>query len=266
VEVERSIIRYDYNDFFKLSFGRYHTPIGYWNTAFHHGAWLQTTISRPDMVRIGGSFIPVHFVGLLAEGNIPSGGAGLSYNVGVGNGRGSIISRPGDAGDNNNNRAWVANLYSRPTKLYGLQMGVSVYRDKITLPVVSPAGNEFREWISAAHIVWTKENPEFLAEFANVNHKNILTNAVTNNQAYYVQVGYRLPWLEKTLKPYYRFEHTHTPFSEQVFTNQDLVGSIVGLRYDITNYASFKSEYRNTKRLPTDPRVNGAFFQTDFTF
>jgi hypothetical protein len=266
VEVERSIIRYDYNDFFKLSFGRYHTPIGYWNTAFHHGAWLQTTISRPDMVRIGGSFIPVHFVGLLAEGNIPSGGAGLSYNVGVGNGRGSIISRPGDAGDNNNNRAWVANLYSRPAKLYGLQMGVSLYRDKITLPVISPGGNEFREWISAAHIVWTKENPEFLAEFANVNHKNILTNAITNNQAYYVQVGYRLPWLEKTLKPYYRFEHTHTPFSEQVFTNQDLVGSIVGLRYDITNYASFKSEYRNTKRLPTDPRVNGAFFQTDFTF
>ena len=266
VEVERSIIRYDYNDFFKMSFGRYHTPIGYWNTAFHHGAWLQTTISRPDMVRIGGTFIPVHFVGVLAEGNIPSGGAGLSYNAGVGNGRGSIISRPGDGGDNNNNRAWVANLYSRPTKLYGLQMGVSVYRDKITLPIVSPAGNEFREWISAAHIVWTKETPEFLAEFANVNHKNILTNATTNNQAYYVQVGYRLPWLEKTLKPYYRFEHTHTPLSEQVFTNQDLVGSILGLRYDITNYASFKGEYRNTKRLPTDPRVNGAFFQTDFTF
>src|SRR5438046_5863315 len=105
VEVERSIIRYDYNDYFKISFGRYHTPIGYWNTAFHHGAWLQTTISRPDMVRIGGTFIPVHFVGVLAEGNIPSGGAGLSYNAGVGNGRGAIISRPGDGGDNNNNRA-----------------------------------------------------------------------------------------------------------------------------------------------------------------
>ena len=266
VEVERSIIRYDYNDFFKLSFGRYHTPIGYWNTAFHHGAWLQTTISRPDMVRIGGTFIPVHFVGFLAEGNIPSGGAGLSYSAGVGNGRGSIISRPGDAGDNNNNRAWVANLYSRPVRLYGLQVGISVYRDKLTLPVVTPTGNEFREWISAAHIAWTKENPEFLAEFANVNHKNILTNAITNNQAYYVQIGYRLPWFEKTLKPYYRFEHTHTPLSEQVFTNQDLVESILGLRYDITNYASFKSEYRNTKRLLTEPRVNGVFFQTDFTF
>ncbi len=266
VEVERSIIRYDYNDYFKISFGRYHTPIGYWNTAFHHGAWLQTSISRPDMVKIGGTFIPVHFVGFLAEGNIPSGGAGLSYSAGVGNGRGSTISRPGDAGDNNNNRAWVANLYSRPVKLYGLQMGVSVYRDKITLANTLPNGNNFREWISAAHLVWSKESPEFLAEFANVNHRNILTNFVTNSQAFYAQVGYRLPWLERTLKPYYRFEHTHTSLSEQVFTNQDLVGSIIGLRYDITNYAAFKGEYRNSKRLPTDPRVNGVFFQTDFTF
>jgi len=266
LEVERSIIRYDYNDYFKVSFGRFHTPIGYWNTAYHHGAWLQTSISRPDMIRIGGSIIPVHFVGFLAEGNIPSGGAGLSYSAGVGNGRGSTISRPGDAGDNNNNRAWVANLYSRPVKLYGLQMGVSLYRDKITLANTLPTGNNFREWITAAHVVWTKETPEFLAEFANVNHRNILTNFVTNSQAFYAQIGYRLPWLERSFKPYYRFEHTHTSLSEQVFTNQDLVGSIVGLRYDITNYAAFKGEYRNSKRLPTEPRVNGIFFQTDFTF
>src|SRR5260221_7300759 len=266
VEVERNIIRYDYNDYFKISFGRYHTPIGYWNTAFHHGAWLQTTISRPDMIRIGGTFIPVHFVGFLAEGNIPSGGAGLSYNVGVGNGRGSIISRPGDAGDNNSNRAWVANLYSRPAKLYGLQMGVSLYKDKITLPGTPPFGNNFSEWISGAHVVWTKETPEFLAEFANVHHRNILTNFVTDSQAFYAQIGYRLPWLERSLKPYYRFEHTHTPLSEQVFGNQDLVESILGMRYDITNYAAFKGEYRYFKRLPTDPFVSGAFFQTDFTF
>src|SRR2546429_9208510 len=98
-------------------------------------------------------------------------------------------------------------------------MGVSVSLDKITLPL-NPAGNEFREWISAAHIVWTKETPEFLAEFANVNHKNILSNAITNNQAYYLQMGYRLRWFEKTLKPYYPFEHTRTTLREQLFSNQ----------------------------------------------
>jgi hypothetical protein len=261
VEVERNIIRYDYNDYFKLSFGRYHTPIGYWNTAFHHGAWLQTTISRPEMVRFGGTFIPVHFVGFLAEGNIPSGGAGLSYNVGVGNGRGSTISRPGDAGDNNDNRAWVANIYSRPQRFYGLQLGASVYRDKITL-----AGGDFREWITAAHLVWTKETPEFLAEFANVNHRAVLTNLSTNSQAFYVQLAYRLPWFETSVKPYYRFEYTHTPLSEKVFTNQDLIGSILGARYDISSYAAFKAEYRYTKHQIAEPYVNGVFFQTAFTF
>jgi len=46
VEVERSIIRYEQNDFFKVSYGRYHTPINYWNTQFHHGSWLQTTAGR----------------------------------------------------------------------------------------------------------------------------------------------------------------------------------------------------------------------------
>jgi hypothetical protein len=262
VELERTIIRYDYDDYFKLSFGRYHTPIGYWNTAFHHGAWLQTTIARPEMVKVGGTFIPVHFVGLLAEGDIPSGSAGLAYSFGVGNGRGSIISRPGDAGDINNNRAWVANLYSRPANLYGLQLGVSLYRDKISLA----NGRDFREWITAAHAVWTKETPEILAEFYNVHHREVLTNLVSNSQAFYVQLGYRLPWFERTLKPYYRFEYIHTPHSEQVFGNLDLVGSTLGLRYDITNYAAFKSEYRHDQRQPTEPSVNGLFLQTDFTF
>jgi hypothetical protein len=56
-EVERLIIRYDFNDYFKVSFGRYHTPINYWNTAFHHGQWLQTTASRPETTQFGGSFI-----------------------------------------------------------------------------------------------------------------------------------------------------------------------------------------------------------------
>jgi hypothetical protein len=262
VEVERSIIRYDYNDYFKISFGRFHTPIGYWNTAFHHGAWLQTSISRPEMIKFGGTFIPVHFVGFLAEGSIPSGGAGLGYSFGVGNGRGEIISRPGDAGDVNDNRAWVANIYSRPVRLYGLQLGASAYRDKITLV----DGRNFREWITSGYLVWTKESPEFLAEFANVNHRQVLTDQTSNSQAFYVQLGYRLPWFERTVKPYYRFEYTHTPLSEQVFGNQDLVGSTLGLRYDISNFASFKTEYRNTKRQTGDPRVNGLFLQTDFTF
>ncbi|MBI3484322.1 MAG: hypothetical protein HY012_04120, partial [Acidobacteria bacterium] len=185
LEVERSIIRYDYNDNFKLSFGRYHTPVSYWNIAFHHGSWLQTTISRPEMIKFGSRLLPVHFVGFQGEGDIRSGSAGLGYSAGVGNGRGSIISRGGDAGDVNNNRAWLINLYSRPTHLYGLQFGGTIYRDKL-----SPGpGQRFNEWISSAYLAWTRETPEFLAEFSNVHHSDVNTSRKFNTQAFYVQLA-----------------------------------------------------------------------------
>ena len=270
-DVERSIIRYDYNDHFKLSFGRYHTPINYWNTAFHHGLWLQTTISRPEMIRFGGRFQPVHFLGMLAEGNIPSGSLGLGYEVGLGNGRAGTISRAGDTGDINSNRAWVARIFARPTAWRDFQIGGAVYRDKIT-PVPALTGSPtFGEWISSAQIAWTHETPEFPSEFANVHHRDNLTGLVYNSQAYYVQLAYRLPWEARKWKPYYRFEYTHVPpteplFSTTTFEVTDLVGSTAGLRFDISDFAAFKWEYRHTKHRPTDPPVNGVFVQTSFTF
>ena len=263
LSVERTIIRYDYNDYFKLSFGKYHTPIGYWNAAFHHGAWLQTTIARPEMIKFGGTFVPTHFVGIEAEGNIPSGALGLGYNVGLGNGRSSILSKSGDSGDSNDNRSWVANVYARPARLYGLQVGASVYRDKLT----PQPGQNFGEWITAASVVWTKEKPEFLAEYVNVHHRNELTTNTWDSQAFYIQLAYRLPWQQSKWKPYYRFEYIHKPEDDPTLVDVlDLSGSTFGVRYDITNYAAFKGEYRNSRHGVNEPRVNGAFFQTAFTF
>jgi hypothetical protein len=39
----------------------------------------------------------------------------------------------------------------------------------------------------------------------------------------------------------------------------------VGVRYDISSFAALKFEYRNLRR-PGEPRINGAFAQTSFTF
>ncbi len=262
VELERTIIRYDWNDNFKLSFGRYHTPVSYWNTAFHHGSWLQTTISRPEMIKFGSRLLPVHFVGFQAEGDIPSGGAGLGYSVGVGNGRGSIISRAGDAGDVNNNRAWLINFYSRPSALYGLQIGGTIYRDKIT----PGPGLRFNEWIASGYLAWTRETPEVLAEFSNVHHSDVNTSRVFNTQAFYVQLAYRLPFSEKKWKPYYRFEYINRPSTEPVLGITSWLSSTAGLRWDISDFAALKGEYRNFQRGPSQPHINGLFLQTSFTF
>src|SRR5204863_7235343 len=104
-------------------------------------------------------------------------------------------------------------------------------------------------------------------EIENGHHRDGLTSNTVNIQAFYSQLTYRLPWQENKLKPYYRFDYIHKPESDPVFLNvSDLVGSTVGVRYDITNYAAFKGEYRNSRIGRDEPRVNGGFFQTAFTF
>ena len=51
IDLERIQIGYLFSDALKVSAGRFHTPLGYWNTAYHHGAFLHTTIERPLFVR-----------------------------------------------------------------------------------------------------------------------------------------------------------------------------------------------------------------------
>lgn len=262
LEVERAIIRFDHSDAFKLSFGRYHTPISYWNTAFHHGLWLQTTISRPEMIQFGSSFLPVHFVGMLAEGNLSLGGKAVGYNFGLGNGRSSILSRAGDPGDVNSNRAWVAGIGTRPTGSHGFQVGAAVYRDRIS----TGRQPDFGEWITSAHMVLTRETPEIVAEYANVRHRNLATGESFDSHGYYLQLAYRLPWQAQRWKPYYRFDGIHLPSGEPVFPMPDFLGSTVGLRYDVSSYAALKGEIRHSQRGTAQPRVNGVFFQTSLTF
>lgn len=263
-EVERAIIRFDANDLLKVSFGRYHTPINWWNTAFHHGLWLQTTISRPEMVQFGGKFLPVHFVGALAEGSIPAGGWNVNYQGGVGNGRGNVISRAGDAGDNNGRPAWLANVFVKPDKPFGLQAGGSLYLDRVS---VAPHP-DYDERIVSGHAVWLREDPEVIAEIADVRHDLVGGNLSTSNLAYYVQTAYRLPVANRVLKPYYRFEHIRIDAADPVFAGvPNLDGSsTLGIRYDISTYAAIKTEARSRKRASDQPRSNGWFAQVAFTF
>lgn len=261
-EVERSILRYDFDDSFKLSVGRYHTPIGYWNTAFHHGTWLQTTISRPEAVKFGSDLIPTHFVGAFAEGNLPGSDLGLEYSVGVGNGRGSVISRAGDAGDANGSRSWTVSLLARPEALFGLQVGADYYRDRVT----PPSGPGAVEGISSGYIVWQREQPEFIAEFDQIAHTPLTGGATTTSDAYYLQLAYRFTGAEHQWKPYTRFEHTSVPVGDVIFAPLDLnyEGGIAGLRYDFTSFAALKGEYRR-ERFQGYNWSNGAYLQVSFT-
>lgn len=258
-EIERSILKYDYSDKLKLSAGRYHTPINYWNVAFHHGGFLQTTISRPEMIRFGGEFLPVHFVGVAAEGVFPAGGLNLNYHAGMGNGRGAITSRPGDAGDVNDSRAITAGFFLKPDALYALRIGGAAYVDRVTLDSVA-----YDERIVSVHAIWTRDSPEVISEFVRVSHERNGSSSRTSD-AWYVQVAYRLAGRGSRLKPYVRYERMKIDPRDRLLSNVVPVKlTTAGVRFDAGDVVALKAEYRQDAEKQLFDR---AFFaQLSFTF
>ena len=270
IEVERLILRYDFNDQFKLSGGRYHTPVSYWNTAFHHGLWLQTTVSRPEMIKFGSRLLPVHFVGLQVEGGFPLSAIGLGYSAGVGNGRGDEISRGGDAGDANQNRALLAALHSRPAGIFGLQFGGAIYLDKAEVDEGLDPDDAFDvdEQIYSAHVAFTRERPEIIAEYAHVRHEPDGGGQATDTDAWYVQAAFRLPQPVDAFKPYARAERIGVENDDALFSPFGLEyrGWLIGVRYDFASLAALKLEYRDERFAEDEEHEKSLWAQVAFTF
>ena len=136
VDLRRMLLKYDYNDHLKMSFGRYQTNIGYYNWAFRSAAWLQTTADRPLVMEYAsnGGLLPTQAIGVSVTGAIPSGKLGLNYVAEYGS---SDTIRPDINGDglltdeNNGNQTNVDSSPG-PMKFRGLQIGASYYHDKIS--------------------------------------------------------------------------------------------------------------------------------------
>ena len=96
IDIERYQLTYRVNDYFSVSGGRFHTAIGYYNTAYHHGNWFSTAEGRPIMYLFedSGGVLPVHTVGVTMTGLVPqTGNLGLHWIAEIGNGRRSNPAR-----------------------------------------------------------------------------------------------------------------------------------------------------------------------------
>jgi hypothetical protein len=266
LEAERAFIRYDQADWLKISVGRFHTPTSYWNTAYHHGQWLQTSAGRPEMVNGQRYLLPMHFVGAMVEGTRPVGPLELGYAVGLGNGRSSNIVRSGDGGDVNGSRATVAATTLRFPRVTGIQAGASVYRDRIT-----PAGGtvDVNERVLTAYVTRVTDASEIMFEWARIGHDSRLDPAAApaRTRAFYAQVARQLPGKASLLKPYARFERVRVPATDAVFAPLKInyEGVIGGLRYDVAPMAALKLEYRG-ERIEGSRRMGTVAAQLSFTF
>lgn len=264
VDIERYLLQYSYNDYLNLSAGRGHTAIGYYNTAYHHSTWLQTTTGRPFLFDFEdqGGILPIHMVGVTASGLIPSGQFGLHYVAEVGNGRESrnpLVQEPvQNEVDDQNHKAFNFALFSRPEAVPGLQTGFSVYRD-----VLSPAGApRISETILAAHAILIRPKYEWLNEALLDRHAIIGSASVFNTPGFYTQVSKQIG----SYRPYFRYQYVNVSNNEPVFPDVALRhGPSLGLRFDASESVALKFQYDYTF-LRDQPGVHGLALQLGFTF
>jgi len=263
INVERLLLQYRENDYFNLDIGSYRTAIGFYSAAYLRGSWFQTSITRPKLFTFedDGGFLPLHNVGLSANGKIPSGDWGLHYVVEAGSSRN--YAHPGRTGfDIEQNAASNVALYARPREIPGLQLGFSSYHDRFS-PL--PNSNLARS-VWTAHIVYRANRFEFLNE-------GILARFSAPKLGYgtlpgfYSQFGYRVA---SNWTPFARFDYVNIYGQGPVsaYGPQYLPWHTVwtgGIRYDLSEAVALKFELGREEDRNRQAFIRAAL-QVAFTF
>lgn len=246
VDVERVIVTYSPRSYFQVAVGKHHTPIGYWNTAYHHGTLLQPTIQRPLLFRFEdeGGVLPIHTTGALLFGRDIS-PLHLGYDLLVGNGMGST-----PVSDNDPRKSVTAALKSQITS--ELEVGVSYYADRLASGSATLAGDTLAapmgERIAGAFVNLAGSHAEVTAEYHRVTNRMAATGSHATDAAY-AYAGYRIG----AAVPYVRFDRMAFDRDDPYFAPDDVRLAIVGTRYDVAATTGLKLELQ--RRMPRDGRA-----------
>jgi hypothetical protein len=270
VDIERYQLTYKANRYFSAGAGRFHTSIGYYNTAYHHGNWFSTAEGRPIMYLFedSGGILPVHMVGLSFTGAVPKAEKlGLHWIAEVGNG---LSSNPFAAESvqnfysDRNYKATNLAAYIRPELIPGLQIGGSWYHDGI---VPTQAQNplpipEIMQNIESAYVVYFSSQWESMTEGVLLsNHVEGISQAFLSPMAY-TQLARKFGmW-----KPYFRYQYVRDNVQDPInLLKGTYYGPSVGLRSDFSEYAAFKLQFNHLYES-SQLAGNGLNAQLAFTF
>jgi hypothetical protein len=256
IDLERTQIGYQFSEAATLWLGRFHTPYGYYNTAFHHGLQIATSLRRPRFLAFEdqGGIMPAHTAGLWLTGDVRDGDARVRYDLFVGNGHHIIGGTldPQAAGSFDGQIIVGGRLGLQPGGvLSDMQIGVSYMSGRVTsednpgLTRVNTLG---------LYAYYDTDSWEHQAEYYVFRNLDLLGGTGTHNSsAGFVQFGYR----SGLFTPYVRYEHTALDQTDSYFAAQTYGGSYhreaIGLRYDLNLKSALKvelAETHNTDRLP----------------
>src|SRR5690606_34166882 len=187
VTLDRVALRWAALDALTFSAGRLHSPVSYWTTAFAPGAWNRTSATIPILADPASGILPIHIVGVRADGRVGAGPFEFLAGAALANGRDPALAGPGDSGDVDGNPAWSLSLAARPHRVPGLRVGGAFYGDR----PLSFAGDAIDERIVSAHAAIERGPVEAVAEYVRIAHD--ANDARHTTRGFYVQPALRLP-------------------------------------------------------------------------
>jgi hypothetical protein len=259
------LLKYDANDYLKMSFGRYHTATSFFNQNFHSGKWLQTPTDRPLVVQFAakGGMLPTQAIGASITGKIPSGKLGLNYIFEYGTSdtvRPDINSRTVATTDESNGNGTTLGLFAKPDFLPGLEVGGSFYHDRLN---PTDTGLHIGQSIYSAHLMYLTPRFEF------INEGFVIQHAVDNARTYHTPAFYSLISYNVSGKwrPYFMYQYANANVNRVVLDDIGLRhGPSAGVRYDFNSYVAAKFQYDRAMRRNPLPTINSATTQLAFRF
>jgi len=219
IDIERAQLSYKANDYFQFSIGRMHTAIGYYNTAYHHGTWFQTTTGRPFMYYYedSGGILPVHLVGISATGLIPgSGKLNAHWTAELGNELSSafigqpIVAEPvQNFISDSNHKAFNVAGYIKPEWAEGLQIGANYYSGE-RVPEDAP---HVKNTVTGLYAVYFARTWEFLSEFQDQRDRSIGSSTTFNTPLGYTQFSRKFG----AYRPYFRWQEVNVPSGDPLY-------------------------------------------------
>lgn len=266
-DLERLQLGYTFSDALTLWAGRFHTPYGYWNTAFHHGLEIQTAVNRPRFLDFEdkGGILPAHAVGLWATGSLRAGGGKLQYDGYLANGNSiseQVLDFNAFKDDNNNKLVGGRVAYEFGGGLEGLTLGAHALTQTVD-NADTRSSTEVK--VYGAFAVLDRGNWEMVSEYYRFRNDDLSGGTGTHSSwAGFSQLGYMIG---QKWTPYVRVEKTALDQSDAYFLGQysgrSYQRSALGLRYNLNQQAALKLELNKTEpqdlALPTTNEVHLQF-------
>lgn len=137
IDLERFKLGYQLSSSSTLWGGRFHVPVGYWNSQYHHSLHLQTSVHRPAILEYEDQGGPLsnHMTGLLLSNNYFISKGNLGFHLALGTAPiidDKLISWGKSATKEKHKWKTNAMLYWQPDELNPTQYGMSAGYAKIT--------------------------------------------------------------------------------------------------------------------------------------